>query len=289
MRRVRPLRAAATALLHAEPAIEKLLWRSVYEVSSRAFAGRDLGTTVSNYGYASLDSSMAEPTGTGSQESRFGLQLYAAVAGAAALDGKDVLEVGCGRGGGAAFVFERLGPRSMTGLDLAGHVIKRCRARYALPGLEFVAGDAERLPFSDGAFDAVLSVESTHCYPDPLRFLREALRVLRPAGRLLLADIRHSALPPTAPDLLLRHEDVGTLREQLADAGFRTLEEEDITPNVVRALELDAPSRQARIERGVPKLLRPGALAFAGVEGGAIYHALAEEKLTYMRFVVEKS
>jgi SAM-dependent methyltransferase len=287
---MRPARALVGALLRAAPrlapAVEKLMWRCFYELAS--LGRRELGTTMMNYGYAPLDSTGVEPAGTGSREDRFGLQLYAAVAGAAELAGKDVLEVGCGRGGGAVFVFERFGPRALTGLDLARQAIERCRSRFARPGLEFVAGDAEHLPFPDGAFDAVLSVESSHCYPDPSNFLREAHRVLRPGGRLLLADIRHTTMTAGAQGALFSQDDVVRLRGQLADAGFATLEEEDITANVVRALELDTPIRRARIERRVPKPLRRHALAFAAVEGGPVYKAFAEHELTYLRFVLEK-
>lgn len=282
------MRAAAGAALRAAPQLappaKQLLWRSVYEVLS--LGRRNRGTTLLNYGYASLDSPVADSASGELREDRHGLQLYEAVAGAAELSGKDVLEVGCGRGGGAAFVFEHFDLRSMTGLDLARQAIERCRARYARPGLQFVAGNAERLPFRDAAFDAVLSVESTHCYADPPSFLREAHRVLRPGGLLLLADLRSTE--PTQDGVFAR-EDVARLRKQLAEAGFRTLDEEDITPNVVRALELDTPIRRAQIGRRVPKLLRRQVLRFAAVEGSPVYRAFAEHELTYLRFVLEKT
>ena len=262
---------------------KQLLWRSVYEIMS--LGRRDLGTTLMNFGFAPLDRSAEELTDVKPGGDAFGLQLYAAVAGAAELSGRDVLEVGCGRGGGAAFVFEHFGPRSMTGLDLARQAIERCRALHARPGLEFVAGNAERLPFPDGSFDAVLSVESTHCYADPLRFLRESARVLRPGGLLLLADLRASE--PTGDGIFAR-EDVGQLRAQLAEAGFRALEEEDITDNVVRALELDTPLKRARIEQRAPRLLRRPALGFSAVEGSPVHRAFATRELTYLRFVLER-
>ena len=282
------MRAVASAALRAAPQLapgaKQVLWRSVYEVIS--LGRRDHGSALLNYGYVPLDSSAAESLRTEGQEDNFGLALYARVAGAAELAGKDLLEVGCGRGGGAAFVFERFGLRSMTGLDLARQAIERCRARYARPGLQFVAGNAERLPFPDAAFDAVLSVESTHCYGDPPSFLREAHRVLRADGLLLLTDFRSTK--PTQDGVFAR-EDVAHLHEQLTDAGFRTLDEEDITPNVVRALELDTPIRRAQIERRVPKLLRRQVLRFAAVEGSPVYRAFAEHELTYLRFVLEKA
>jgi ubiquinone/menaquinone biosynthesis C-methylase UbiE len=242
-----------------------------------------------NYGYAPLDGSDADlGAELASDSDRFGLQLYAKVAGAVDLSGKEVLEVGCGRGGGTAFVFDRLRPRSVTGIDLAEKAIARCQAAYQRPGLTFVAGDAENLPFPDGSFDVVLNVESSHCYPDVRRFLDEAYRVLRHRGLLLLADVRHTVLPPGAQDALMPQEDVAQLREQIGGSRFRALEEEDITPNVVRALQLDSATRGERVERRVPKLLRRQALEFSAVEGSALFRAFAEGQLTYLRFVLHK-
>lgn len=238
-----------------------------------------------NYGYASLDKDSASPVDDDAD--RYGLQLYAVVAGATDLTGQDVLEVGCGRGGGAAFVFDRFGPRSVTGLDLAHRAIDRCRRRYGRAGLSFVAGDAEQLPFADDAFDAVLSVESSHCYADPSRFWREAHRVLRPGGRLLLADLRHTHLSPHAETALFARDDVAGLRDQLAAAGFRIVQEQDITANVVRSLELDTPARRQRIERRVPRFLRSHVLMFAAIEGSPMYKEFADGNYSYVRFVLE--
>jgi SAM-dependent methyltransferase len=235
-----------------------------------------------NYGYASPgDEVSGDPD-------QFGLQLYARVAAAVDLSGKHVVDVGCGRGGGTAFVFERFRPKTMTGVDLAPSAIARCRAEHSRPGLTFVAGDAEALPLADGSVDAVLSVESSHCYPSVPKFLAEVSRILRPGGVLLLADLRHSVLPESAKDALVPQEDATCLREQIADAGFRIVEEEDITAGVLRALELDTPNRRSRLERGVPKLLRQHALAFAAVQGGPMYRAFEQGLWVYLRFALQK-
>ena len=95
-------------------------------------------------------------------------------------------------------------------------------------------------------------------------------------------------MPPAAPDVLFCPDDVARLREQILGAGFRASAEEDITANVVRSLDLGTPLRRARIEKSVPKFLQPLALAFAGVQGSPVYQALAEHKVTYVRFVLEK-
>jgi SAM-dependent methyltransferase len=283
-----PARAAIRALLRAAPSltprVEKALWRSFYQLSSRRRGNP--GTAFMNYGYASLDDDEPDEGNRSNDPDRFPRQLYARVAGAADLAQKDVLEVGCGRGGGTAFVFEQFRPRSMTGIDLAPSAVARCRAEHERPGLAFAAGDAEALPFPDDTFDVVLNLESSHCYPDVPRFLEEVRRVLRPGGLLLLADFRHTVLPEGAEDALVPQEDVSRLREQLMAAGYRTVEEEDLTPNVVEALRLDSPNRRARLERRVPKLLRSHVLAFAAVEGGGMYAAFAQGNWTYLRFVL---
>lgn len=287
-RRVRPVRAALALLFRAVPQlvprVEKLLWRGVYEVAS--LRGSEAQPALMNYGYAPLGGSDEDVEAC---DDEFGLRLYAAVAGAVDLSGKDVLEVSCGRGGGSAFVFERFNPRSVTGLDLAHKAIARGRARYSRPGLTFVPGDAEDLPFGDETFDVVLSVEATHCYSDVPRFLAEVRRVLRPGGVLLLADFRHTRLGPEQENALVPQGDVDGLRQELADAGFQTLEEEDITRNVLRALQLDTPRRRAQIERRVPAPLRRHALAFAALEGGPMYRGFAEGNWTYLRLAVEKT
>jgi SAM-dependent methyltransferase len=272
-----------SAILRAAPQLrpyaEKLLWRGFYELASlRGSEGR---TTLMNYGYAAAD----EPDpGVGAGEDRFGLALYEAVAGAADISGKEVLEVGCGRGGGSAFVFERFSPSAMTGMDLARTAIERCRRRYGRPGLTFLTGDAQELPFAAESFDAVVNVESSHCYPDVGRFLGEVARVLRPGGLLLFTDFR-----PVLTSADYPQEDLQTLYRQLADAGLQIVEEEDITTAVVRALSLLTPTVRARVEHRVPRPLRRHALEFSAVEGSAIFRSFADGGLTYRRFVLEKA
>ena len=112
--------------------------------------------------------------------------------------------------------------------------------------------------------------------------------MLRPGGVLLLADFRHTVMPEGAEDALMPQEDVACLRSQLAATGFTTLEEEDLTANVLEALRLDTPNRRARLERGVPRPLRRHALAFAAVEGGAMYRAYEEGHWTYLRLALRR-
>ena len=284
MTRPRPVQSAIGALLRIAPQLapraRKLIWRVLYEAASAG--GRVGQVTVMNYGFAPVGAAME----SWPEVDRFGLALYEKVAGAVDLAGKDVLEVGCGRGGGASFVFERFAVRSMTGLDLARRAIKRGRARYGRPGFELLAGDAERLPFPDGAFDAVLSVETSHCYSDVDRFLAEVHRVLAPDGFLLLADLRDTAAGDGGAGM--GAGDIATLRAQLARSGFRCLEEEDLTEGVLLALALNTPAVRARVEERAPRFMRNLALTFAATEGSPMYQRFAEGESIYARFTLQK-
>ena len=83
-----------------------------------------------------------------------------------------VLEVSCGRGGGLCHMARRLPPRAQViGLDFSGHAIEFCKKHDAEgTKLSFVRGHALRLPFKDGSFDVVVSVEASHAYGDDAAF-----------------------------------------------------------------------------------------------------------------------
>lgn len=145
-----------------------------------------------------------------------------------------VLDVGCGTGAVLALLHEKYPDRRYVGLDLTPEMIEVARTKVA-PGMEFVVGDAENLPFDEASFDAVLCSNSFHHYPNPAAFLAGALRVLRPGGRLILRDytssdpvvwlMNHVELPLAR---LVGHGDVRVLKQrefvELAQAaGFEVL------------------------------------------------------------------
>jgi SAM-dependent methyltransferase len=122
--------------------------------------------------------------------------------------GERVLDVACGTGN-AALIAGRAGAAA-TGLDGAERLIEVARGRAAAEGLRaaFVVGDAQALPFEDGAFDAVLSVFGIIFAADADRAFTEVLRVLRPGGRALL-----TAWVPEGPIDAM----VGVLMRELAE------------------------------------------------------------------------
>lgn len=237
---------------------------------------KEADVTFMNYGYAQLDLGKPEiELHDEDQANRYGAQLYHRVTGDVNLRGKDVLEVGCGRGGGAFFIGRYLKPRSVTGVDFSGNAVAFCKSHYRVEGLSFLHGDAEDLPCPPNSFDAVISVESSHCYNSMERFLQEVVRVLRPQGSFLFADL-----------CLL--EEVPLLRGRLRQSGLNILEEERITPNVLRALELDNERKLSLIQSKAPKFLRERVQQFAGVVGSPVYQRFHSGEWEYLRFVLQK-
>jgi ubiquinone/menaquinone biosynthesis C-methylase UbiE len=229
-----------------------------------------------NYGYAHLDTTPPLALQAEDEPNRYLIQLYHQVANPIDLRERDVLEVGCGRGGGAAFLARYLGPQSMTGVDLSDQAIRFCAARHGSTGARFVPGNAEHLPFGAQTFDVVINVESSHCYGSTEQFLCEVERVLRPGGYLLYTDFRD-------------HDQLEHWRSQIAAAGFCIQDERSITTNVVRALDLDHDRRQALIERHMPQLIRKRFGSFAGLRGSPIYEDFRTGRLEYRYFVLRKS
>lgn len=228
-----------------------------------------------NYGYAESGVTIL-PLDETDEPDRHWIQLYHHVAGAIDLAGLDVLEVGSGRGGGASFTKRYLKPAHMTGVDLSPQAIALSRERYRIAGLDFRVGDAERLPFENGSLDAIINVESSHCYPSFHRFLAEVVRVLRPGGHLLYADFR-------------ARENVPAWRKSLEDSGLGVLRETDITANVVSALELDNDRKLALIHRLIPQPLQASFLGFAAVKGSMLFEGFRSGDFSYRSFILQRA
>jgi len=248
--------------------------RRWYDLMSRI--DRQDQMTFMNYGWASLDSECTVlPLDPGEEKDRYCIQLYDRVAGAVGLNGKDILEVGSGRGGGASWIARRFLPRTMVGLDLSPVAVEYCRRHYDVPGLSFVTGDAEALDFGSGTFDVVISVESSHCYGSMVKFLEGIRKVLRPGGHFVYTDY-HSP------------EGLDRLRSVVRSSGLEIVCEEDIGPNVLKALELDDARKSVLIRSLVPRILRGMFREFAGMQGTATFNGtLRNGQRIYSRFVLQ--
>ena len=254
--------------LHDHALPRKAFWRLAYEW----MAGEQPDTfALMNYGYVADPGAAHAPTA----DEALCLDLYRHVAGAVPLEGKSLLEVGAGRGGGLAHVVQSLRPKAALGIDLSSRAVALARRRHArVKGLSFMRGDAEQLPLGDETFDAVLNVESSHCYPSRLRFYQQVRRVLTPGGHFLYADFFDAGA-------------VHAIREALSSAELRLVTEEDITENVVAALRIDEARRLRLIELAAPRM-RATFENFAATTASRTYRLLETRARRYLRFLLER-
>lgn len=268
-------RIAVTAL-DKSPFLRRQLWRWWYGRLAKKFA--QPSWTFMNYGFEPEPGTAVMPLEKEHEADRLCVQLYEQVLAGVELEGKQVVEVGSGRGGGASYLSRTHRPAKFTGLDFSKGAVKLCRRTHAsVANLEFERGDAEDLPLADASCDVVINVESSHCYGDIDKFLREVARVTRPSGHFAVADFRSEGE---------MHELAAKLD---AMPGFRLLESVDITERVVAALQSDDARKRQLIEEIITPRLRHLFGEFAGLRGGRMFVSLKEREMVYHRFLLQKS
>jgi len=116
--------------------------------------------------------------------------------------GETVVEVGSGAGFDAVLAARQVGPTGrVIGVDMTPAMLDKARAnaaRLTLSNLEFRQGYAEELPLPDGTADVVISNGVINLSPDKLAVFREIARVLKPGGRVQIADIIVAKAVPEA-------------------------------------------------------------------------------------------
>ena len=261
-------------IVRSSGGLRERLWKLAYETFPKVLPDSDWW--FMNYGFEPTDAERREFGTLDEQQFQWRSRaMYHYLAARAHVAGKDVLEVGSGRGGGLRHVAETMHPASATGLDFASSAIAFCEKNHTGTFARYLEGNSMDMPFEPDSFDVVLNVESCHAYRDQALFIREVARVLRPGGKLHLVDVRAT----WNWDLLYQWVSV---------AGLELIEDVDISSNVVTAIELDEPTKKALIKKRVPFWLRGMFTEFAGNVGSQLYERLKNGEIQYRRLVAQR-
>ncbi|MDD5469004.1 MAG: methyltransferase domain-containing protein [Anaerolineales bacterium] len=177
--------------------------------------------------------------------------------------GDQVLDAGCGVGGSAIWLAKHRGAR-VAGITLVQRQLEFAR-RFAreegvLSEVDFLAADFTRTPFAGQSFDVIWAIESACHALDKADFINEAARLLKPGGRLVVADgfqskpqltpeehdLLHSWLSSwVVPHLATPESFFASLRQ----AGFKKIDYQNVTENVMPfSLRLYLSALQAKAE-----------------------------------------
>lgn len=160
-----------------------------------------------------------------------------------ALEGRTLLDIGCGTGGITLYLLERHGLARVTGFDVEGPVIEAARQRAAARGLSQKAGFIQAppgpLPFPDASFDIVFSKDALLHVPDKDALFAEIFRVLKPGGVFAASNwmIAHDGEPSAdmkayiaAEGLSFAMASPARYAEAMRRAGFERIETRDRNP-----------------------------------------------------------
>jgi ubiquinone/menaquinone biosynthesis C-methylase UbiE/NAD(P)-dependent dehydrogenase (short-subunit alcohol dehydrogenase family)/acyl carrier protein len=235
----------------------KASYREFYNDVTRRLEQSGMGSAsfFLNYGYVSLgEGDEARFELPAEVFNRNSIRLAFELIGSTQLNGRKVLDVGCGRGGTVALLAETFGAAA-TGVDLSPEAIGFCRNTHG-HATHFEVGDAEHLPFEDGSFEVVTNMESSHTYPNLRAFFTEVRRVLAKGGIFLYTDL----LP------VQRWAEVRMLLESL---GLHSENERDITANVLASCD-DVAANRTKAFGGSSEIIDN----FLAVPGSAVYEQM---------------
>jgi arsenite methyltransferase len=159
------------------------------EPSGCCGSGCGCGTTVSLEGLGySAEQREAVPAGAD-----LGLGCGNPLGHAAVKPGETILDLGSGAGIDAFLASRETGPTGrVIGVDMTASMLSRARgnaAKGGYPNVEFRLGEIENLPIADGTVDLIISNCVINLSPDKGRVFAEALRALRPGGRMVVSDL----------------------------------------------------------------------------------------------------
>lgn len=207
------------------------------------------------------------------QDEYLQFQLYDYLISKIDINSKSIIEIGCGSGGGCYYTHTYYRPKSITGIDLIEANIQIAKKRYAHLSIEFEQGDACSLLTQSESKEVVLNLESSHCYSNFDKFIQEVYRILLPGGYFLFADLRYDGQEQALNEIFAKYK-------------FETIHFEDISSEVIYALNLDNERKLKGFEKaGIAKHIFK---YFGFMKGTRYYRLMHEGKLKYFLYVLKK-
>ena len=247
------------------------MWKWWYQRLAKAHKRADF--RFMNYGY--IDDKKLELLKE-DEPNRLFIQLYKMNIRDIDLKGKEIAEIGCGRGGGASWIAKTYNPKKLVAFDFSKDAIELASNWYSSQNnLFFKFGNAEDLPLEDDSKDVIYNVESSHCYGNVEAFVKEVYRSLRSGGNFCWTDFRDK-------------ESMGKLHDIFLDTGFEIVSKRDITKEVLDALDDINDSKVKGISENVPVGMKKSFETFAGVQGTPVYEAFKSGNLHYHRYLMVK-
>ena len=151
-----------------------------------------------------------------------------------------ILDVACGKGATTRHLLKHYPPEAVTGINISDKQLETCRRNA--PGCTFLVMNATALQFADATFDNIICVEAAFHFNTREAFLREALRVLKPGGRIVLSDILSQRRIERSHKLRFEANylrDLAAYRKLLVRVGFEDLKVIDVTPQVWEGFNLN--------------------------------------------------
>ena len=178
---------------------------------------------------------VTETWGLPASPEQLAMQYFRYRMGAELVRGGVVLEVGCGSGMGLPYL--QTHARTTVGGDYTMDLLRE--ARRHLPDANLVRMDAQRLPFVDGRFDAVLMLEMIYYLADQEAAVAECRRVLKPGGRLMVCLPNRDRPDFNPSPYSTRYPNLGEIASLLSRTGFE--------PRVYGAFAVEAASSRDRV------------------------------------------
>jgi MPBQ/MSBQ methyltransferase len=137
-----------------------------------------------------------------------------------------ILDVGSGLGATTSHLLKYYSPADVVGINISAKQI--ARSMINAPGCKFICMDAVQMEFEDNLFEYIICVEAAFYFDTREQFLQEAWRVLKPGGKLILADLIFDTTKYfgdlIVPENIVKDKDIQAYQHLYQQAGFQQIE-----------------------------------------------------------------